>query len=395
MGWQALSRVGNAVSALGTLAILTRVIDLAAIGVFGVYEALFALLDVAVDGGSASALVRRAGARPDGLRPLLRCALQFRLASATTAAAVALLAFGIDTRTTLSSPWPWLAAATLLGHVPGVYGTLFHLRLDFRMPSSARGIAALAGLLAVAVGAIAGLRDPVGFLCVHLAARSVAGLFLWRAAAPLVAAYPRRAVAGDTAGYVAESLLLGGGALLRETYGRIDLWLLRALAGVELAGLYTPVRKTLNLALQLPSFVTVVAMPALAAQAGASFAAVRAHSWLLARRLAAFALGAALLIIWLVPWYLQAAFGTEFATASDALRILAVAALFAYPAGALITGLLAAGRAGSVLALSAFALAVSLAGNFALIPAFGMAGAAWARAATEGAALGGAAARLR
>ncbi|MFQ5750128.1 MAG: lipopolysaccharide biosynthesis protein, partial [Planctomycetota bacterium] len=388
VGFQTLGRAGHAAAALGTLIVLTRILPTSAVGVYASYLSLYALLDAGVDAGSGLTLLRRASAEPGRLRSVLRSALRFRAGSALVFAVAGILFAALDPRVGVANLWGWLAAATLFSHLGGLFGTLFHVRLRFAFPSLVRAggsLAALAGVLLLAAG---GSRDPMAFLAVTLAGRVAANLALWAGAQRLLRDYPAPFAGGEGGRFARESLTLGLGGILREAYGRLDVLLLRLLAGAESAGLYAPVRQTLSLALVLPSYILTVAMPPLSASAGADPVRFRKRVRRLAGRLLLFAGPAALATLPLVPWYLGTFFEQDYAAGAPALRILALAAVLAYPGMVFLTALIAAGRAGRALCISAAALGANLALNLALIPGQQGSGAAWARVAAEAVVLG-------
>ncbi len=388
VGFQTLGRAGHALAALGTLIVLTRILPASAVGVYASYLSLYALLDAGVDAGSSLTLLRRASAHPGRLRSVLGSALRFRAGSALLFAAAGILFAALDPRVGFANLWGWLAAATLFSHLGGLFGALFHLRLRFAFPSLARAagsLAALAGILLLAAG---GVRDPMAFLVMSLAGRVAANLALWAGAQRLLRDYPAPSAGGEGSGFIRESLTLGLGSILREAYGRLDVLLLRLLAGAESAGLYAPVRQTLSLALVLPSYILTVALPPLSASAGADPVHFRKRVRRLAVRLFFFAVPAALATLPLVPWYLGTFFEQDYAAGAAALRILALGAVLAYPGMVFLTALIADGRALRVLWISAAALGTNLAVNLTLIPAHQGSGAAWARASAEAVVLG-------
>lgn len=384
VGFQTLGRTGHALAALGTLAVLTQTLDEAGVGVFASYLALYALLDVAVDAGSNMALLRRASSQPASLQPTLRQALGFRAVSCLLAALAALTYHGLDPGSGLSAPWGWLCVLTLLSHLPGTYGVLFHLRLRFGFPSLARSLASVASFGVVLLLATAtASRDPMLYTFVGLAPRALGNVAIGWKARGLLRAFPRGADARPAApGFVAESLHLGFGGVLRESYAQLDLLLLRWLVGADVAGLYAPARRTLSLALLLPNYLLTVATPPLAARSEADPAAYRRMTLRLAKGLALFALPAALLSLPLASWYLSF-FGESYVATTPALRILAAAAAAAYPGMVFLTALIARGGAAPALLVSALALGLNTGINLALIPVYAVTGAAVARLAAE------------
>lgn len=381
VGFQALGRLAHGLVSFALLVILAQVLDPAGVGVYAATVAFFGLLDTLVDGGSVLALVRRSSADPRQFRPLLRRAHRLRWISSGLAVAAAALYLQLDPRAPGGDLWGWLAALSLLSHVPGTDSAVFNLRLDFGYPALVRGLTAAAALAGALLMAQLGVRDPLAYLCLTQARTALANAILWLRAQPWIRAWPAEPV--DTAGYLHESFTLGFGGLLREGYLRADVLFLRWTLGPEAAGLYAPARSALNFALQWPSYLLTVALPPLAADAHRSWQEFQRRCWLLARGLAVFAWPAALVSLPFAPWFLRSFFGDEYVAAAPALRILAGVAALAYPGMALVTALIACGRARAALWISALALALSLALNAGLIPAWGLPGAATARAGAE------------
>jgi len=379
-----LGRVGHAGAALATLMVLSRHLDVAGVGLYGSYLALYGLLDVATDAGSGLALVRRVSARPERWRASLRAALRFRGISLALAAIPALAYALLDPQARRLGPWGLLAAASLLGHLPGTWRALLQIRLRFGLLALAQAGGALLGLAAVLALVAAGVGNPLVFLCATLASRALGNILVWGGGRHMLSAHQggaREDVADP--GFARESLTLGAGSLFREAYGRLDVLLLRLLVGAEAAGLYAPCRAAVNLALVLPSYLLTVALPSLAALARRAPAAFLRRCRRLALGLAAVAFPGAAATLPLVPWLLVALFGDAWLPAAPALRILAGAAALAWPGSVLLTGLVARGGAGDALRASALALAGNLLLNLALIPLLGLSGAALARLAAE------------
>ena len=379
--WQVLGRLVHGLSALAALTLLTRELGVAAVGVYASFFQLLMTLEVLVDGGSALALLRRSSREPAAFRAVLAQAFRLRALLAGCGLALFLLYARLQDPEALGNPWLYAAGASLFAQTAGAAGIAFHLRLEFGILAAVRSAGALLGLLLLALLLRSGFHDPFLLLAATACGRAAVqgGTFL--AALPLLRRWP----GGEPAppGYVRESLTLGAGNLLRDAYGRVDLLLLRALAGETAAGLYAPAKAALQLALMLPSYVLTVALPRLSADAGRDPAAFHCRLRDLARTFTAIAWPAALLALPLPPLLLPLLFGPDYSEAAGALRILGGAAALAWTGSVFVTGLIAAGRAREVLRLSALGLALDLALCLAAIPALGLEGAAGARLATE------------
>lgn len=390
MAFQIIGRCGQATAALVAMALLTRTLGIGAVGIFATWEAIFTLLDVVVDGGSGNALVRRGGAFPQSLKPLLARALRFRTITATLATLVAFGVATLDPRVQVSDPGLVICAIGLWFHLFGSRACVFQLCLDFRFPSVLRIVTALLGLLGVILLASQGNENPLNYLAAIALARMLGNLVIWIGAAPLLRRWVK--ANGESnhnlGGFERESLALGLGWLAREAYGRLDILALRALAGPVAAGIYAPVRKTFTLAVQIPAFVTNVAMASLSSQAESDPEAFRNHVRRLARNLSLFVIPLAAISWPFAYLYLDLAFGAEYgARGVTALWILIGAGILVYPSSVFITAIIASGRAGLALGVSVVALVVCVIGNLIWVPGSGVTGAAIARIVTEGAAL--------
>lgn len=408
VAFQTFGRIGHTGATFFTLWLLTQILEPDGVGLFASFLFLFALLDVAVDAGSSMALLRRSSAQPGRLQKELRLALRFRTWSIWIAGAVALLYFALEPRAAVDE-WALLCVFLMFSHLPATYGVVYHLRLQFGFPSGARFAGSALSVLAVLLCAGLEVRDPTVFLCATLFGRAIGHLAIYWGARSLLRDYEPSKESFETnensqfsESYHRESLTLGLGGFIREAYGRLDLLLLRWLVSPETAGIYAPASRALNLSLLFPSYMLSVAMPDMAANAHANSPATQGisrefvrKSGRLARNLFLFATVAALISLPLAPWFLGSLFGTDYQSATDALRVMAAAAVLAYAAGVFVTALIACGEAHASMWLSSLALIVNLGANLILIPVWGMTGAACARVLCEAVILAGTGAWLR
>lgn len=394
IGFQTVGRLGHAASAFITVLLLTHELSPEGVGLFASYLFLFALLEVAVDGGSSMALLRRASAHPQGLIPSLRQAHRFRGWTGLLTSLLALLYAAIDPQVTWGLPIG-LCAFSLFGSLPATAGVVFHLRLEFAWPSICRLLGSALSVAGVLILTASGCQDPLVYVALCLYGKFLAHLGIWFGAKKYLRAYPKTGDTVSEPSFLRESLTLGMGGLIREAYGRLDLLLLRWFAGPAAAGFYTPASRALNLSLLLPSYFLAVAMPPMAAQADRDPEAFHRSRRRFLKRLLAFAIPAALLSMPLVPWFLQTLFGEPYLAAVDALRILAWASVCAYGGSVFITALIARGQAKESLQVSFLALLVNVTLNLCLIPLWGLAGAATARLLCELVVTFGARAKLR
>jgi len=88
-------------------------------------------------------------------------------------------------------------------------------------------------------------------------------------------------------------------------------------------------------------------------------------------------------VYFLAPWIINVLSGTEFVRSVEILRILLVAMVFAYVGHLVGFTLIAKGKQKTVLIAGVISLIVNIGGNLALIPYFGIEGAAWVTVLTE------------
>ena len=388
VAFQIIGRCGQAAAALAIMALLTRKLGIAAVGVFASWEAIFTLLDVVVDGGSGNAIVRRGGATPSAIKGLLKRALRFRIVTAALASVCVFSVAQLDSRISPSDPSLLICTIGLWFHLFGTSACIFNLNLDFRFPSIVRISSAVLGLSFALILFSHDSLNPLDYLAAIAIARMFGNLAIWLGARPLINKRPDHSPATSLIGFEREAISLGIGWFVRESYGRLDIIALRTIAGPAAAGIYAPIRKTFTLAMQVPAFINNVAMPSLASQAKSAVDEYSKHVKVLARNLTLFVIPAALLIWPFAYLYLDLAFGSEYgAQGVEAMWVLIGAGVFVFPTSVFITALIARGDARQALIVSAIALCTCIVGNLLWVPEHDVFGAALARLATEFAAL--------
>ncbi len=209
------------------------------------------------------------------------------------------------------------------------------------------------------------------------------------------------------AGPLAPWTLRGSGALLREALGlgvsralglltyNLDSLLLGSLVGASAVGLYGAAYKPVTAGLALPLTWFLAIYPALSRtwlESRSAFEATVARSLRLS---ALFAVPLAVGGLLLAAPVVRFLFGDSYAPAAPALAILAVSGATVTLRGTYRMALQAAGRVREDLILAGAAAAANLVLNLALIPRFGIVGAASATVASELLWLGGLATRFR
>ena len=170
---------------------------------------------------------------------------------------------------------------------------------------------------------------------------------------------------------------IGAGIVLSALYFRIDVFLVQAWSGTESVALYNAVFRLVEALRLFPAAVIAVTLPALC----------RAHDLRPLVRtsmpIVAFAVTTAAVLWmtagWLIPWL----YGSHYAAAVPAFRILLLSFPLLSLNYALTHQLVGWDGQRTYAALCGIALAVNLALNARLIPAWSIEGAAWATLGTE------------
>ena len=189
-------------------------------------------------------------------------------------------------------------------------------------------------------------------------------------------------------GFLRESGALGAGALLRQTYFHLDSFFLRAVGGPPSVARFNAALRLLSLACMVPGYACAAALPALAKASPEERSGLERR---LAGSLAFLAAAGAPFVLLLARSLLRAIYGETGTDSVAPLRVLVAAGLFAFPGNLFVTSLIARGRAGALLGISAAALVLRAVLDAVLVPALAEQGAAVTAAVTEAFVLGAAA----
>ena len=258
--------------------------------------------------------------------------------------------------------------------------TIFQARLRPGYPAAAGIGARLAGLLMVVVLVrlkagllplvVAHLIAELGYVVVALGfARRLVRLTC-RIDTPLWSVTLRSAV------------LIGATNLAVAFINRLDFLMLERMKGLADVGLYAAAYRVTNTFETLPLLVMGSIYPLLSRYAQDTHRLRRVH-WESTRHLAALGLAAGVAVTWLAPLIVRVLFGAGFAAATPELRILIWSSA---AVSAMLTStnlLISLRRERALLAMFAAAAVVNFGLNLALIPAFGIAGAAAATVAAH------------
>jgi O-antigen/teichoic acid export membrane protein len=244
--------------------------------------------------------------------------------------------------------------------------------------------------LALAVGVLI-VRPTIVGLALAMLAPAVAALIgsaivAGRFAPIQDAAAPAERTHADR--FVRDVFPIGAGIVLSSLYFRIDILLVERWAGLEAVAGYNAVFRLIDALRLVPAAVLAVTLPALCN------AIDRRPLRRVALPLALFGSAAAAMLWPAAKPIVTLAFGSAYATAAPAFRILALALPLLSINFALTHQLVAWNRQRAYAGVCAAALAINLALNAWLIPAWSIDGAAWATLATEACVTAGCAAAL-
>jgi len=178
------------------------------------------------------------------------------------------------------------------------------------------------------------------------------------------------------------ALPLGVASVLASLYFTIDLTLLGWLVKPAALGHYAAAVRLLNLVVMIPGFVMAAGIPGLTWTAShrgelSVFAAT------LARWIALTALPVGIAIAVFARPAVTILFGTAYLSAVPLVRVLMVAALLAFGSNVLGITMVSLGIIRPQIIFNAVSLVVNVAGNFLLVPRYGVQAAAWLTVASE------------
>lgn len=375
----ALGRLWGSGCTLLTLWILAEPLGVDGFGRLTFYLAMFLVLDSAVDLGTGQAALRTGSERESQLGPVLVRARGVRLvlgvAAALCTSAAAWLA---------GEPGAgWIALASLYPITHVLELSTLALRSQIRWGRLVGVRATAAGLsLAAVLGLHAwGERRPAVYLA-GIAAGSSLGNGLLHLVCRRFLPPTRGVNPAPLRPFLRLALPMGLAALCQQLYFWQDNLILRANQGDTELGPYNLAVRCMSYAILLSVYASSAALPWLTRQA-AQGRLPQAVGRLVPPLLTPAALGVAL--AW--PWAeeILGLFGEQFRVAAPSLRWLLLAALCVYVGAPCLTGVVAMGRSGMVLAIAGAALLFNLVLNLAWVPAEGALGAARATCLTEAA----------
>lgn len=374
-------RVLNLALGVVVTALLARLLGAVGYGQWSTILAVLGLVGYMASFGMEKVIVREVAAAPElehewfGAMMLVRLIL---LVPAIVASLVAVLLLQ-------SNEEMLIAGVILVLGMPfegiGLFGLVFQLRIDNRVPMLVLTIRSV--LWAIAVALIFWRGGGMIELAIGLIVTNAIGSVVQTVAALRVIDRVPRPSRKRLRPLLRVGVPLGVSGVLIIAYARIDQVIVYSITGSKAAGLYGAVYGLLNSAHFVPVSILTTLTPVISASWPADRERMLRVARLAAELLAVGSLGALAFAIVAATPVVELIFGSEYVAAAPALPVLGgafVLICFGYLNGSLLTVLDLQGR---LLRISLLALVVNLAGNLVFVPMFGFMGAAWMTLVTE------------
>jgi O-antigen/teichoic acid export membrane protein len=383
---QALGKAAVLAAGAASIAIATRYLGAAGYGSFALALALVQMLGVLADAGLATVVVREISRERFDTAELLGAALTLRLLLGVAVVALAGLL-------SLALPYsPDVRVAILIAGVPFLLGlatstlaTVFQARLQMGRAA----IADVAGRLAALAALAAVVAADLGFLAVVASTAVGAAVTLAATVALVRRLTPVRRGRMQWRELLVPAVPLGVTLAVNEIYFRADTFILSLFRPFAEVGHYTLAYRAFELLAVFPAIVMTSAFPLLSRyvhdRRDLAARVLDTTADLFVAVAVPLAAGGLVLAPELVRWLA----GDGFGGSATPLRLLLCATGAAWISGLLGYALIAADRQRSLLGLSAAALALNLALNLALVPAYGPDAAAAVAVGCEALMLGG------
>jgi O-antigen/teichoic acid export membrane protein len=382
IAYKAFADVAGKASFFVITIVAARRLTAAAFGVFALGSTLGWMLAVAADWGIQMHLARVVARAPGRATALLAPWLRLRLwtAGGSLAVAAIVIASGrVDAGAAL--PIAMLALAYgCSGIVEFFY--YFYRGLSRNDVEASVTLWHRIGTLIAALVALAWHPTVDALAVALLLPASIAAVACWRMAASAGNERPDDHVLQIRARslrteFRRDVFPIGTGIALSALYFRIDIFLVEAWSGTESVALYNAVFRLVEALRLFPAAVLAVTLPELCR---ATDARPVARVSLL---VTGFAVVAASILWFSAPWTVPVVYGSRYAAAFPAFRILLMAFPLMSLNYALTTQLIAWDGHRTFAVLCGIALALNLTLNARLIPALSIDGAAWTTLATE------------
>lgn len=381
-----VGRLGIAVSGAVAVALSSRYLDIEQFGGFVTGMVVVSLLAVFIDLGLNTIAAREMARRPAQAAAITNAVFGLALAGALVMTCIGLI----------------IAHAAYAGAEQAAVRQSIDVLLPVQLFSAAVIAPLNARLIAVqrawvtVVGEVAGRTVSLAALAaVVLLDRGLGGILAAQASAGLVTASVMVLIARDghrlspridralALQLLTWTLPLAGTLVVNQLYFRLDLLLLSALSGARDVALYGLAYKVIEALILLPSYVMVTLLPELARISDQ--ARLRELMLQAVGVMRVLAVGMLLLVGAYAPTLVDLVGGQRYADAALPLQILMVGVAISYQNAPFGHALIARDRQQDLFRLSVLVLVLNLALNVALIPKFGVGGAAAAVVLSEAA----------
>jgi PST family polysaccharide transporter len=248
------------------------------------------------------------------------------------------------------------------------------------------------GMMAVHLAYVAGIQVVVAqdwpltsVALILVVAEALTGAAVWLWVVRGIGRLTRPLPVADALSFFREALPIGGASLLRGIMPGTDVLLLGLFVAKAQVGQYSAAAKLYSLGFVLLAAYFAILLPQLSSRAAESIASVRVAVATGIRRTLWAAVPITIAALLLGPAVLRLLFGPGFDEAAPVLRILLLVLPLQLLSGHGRMALVALGRQRYDLGLVAVSAVIHVGAKLALIPAFGMSGAAWGTFAGEAA----------
>jgi len=373
----------SAVALVVTAVVLARTLPEAEYGRFCFYLTLYLLTMSLVDFGVNKAAIRLVAAGEETRGEVIDAAIRLKaIAGAAAFLIMSVLALvaedGLGTRVGLV-----IAALHALGHGFGAASIGFEVDVRFRVPAQSVVIGQavfLLGGLALALGSV---DEASPYLIAWGSGLVVQNLWMW---SRWRAVEPGKASRLDSAlvrRLIREAAPLGLSAVAVAIYYYTDTLMLRPIHGEEEVAQYSTAYRLMGVGLMVPVLFSQVLFPVFTRcrQRGGDMLASAVHG--ASFYLALLATVGSVVLFSYAPEWLELVFGAPYRDAAPALRVVAVAMACVYLTYPHTTALIAIGRAADFTRITVVAAVLNVALNLAVLPTYGVVGAAATTLATE------------
>jgi O-antigen/teichoic acid export membrane protein len=273
-----------------------------------------------------------------------------------------------------------VASIAFFTHAAGVGVAVLHADIDYKQSESLRILGSVLGLFATVALIGFGARDAGSMLVAVYAGTALANLGL---AFSVKSDIPPGDAPVDGRRFAKESLILGAGGVVRQTYYSLNPILARALGGDVAGARFAPAYRLCGLSILISVYFGAAAMPAMVRLHSTDRPALNRFTVRWTLLLAGVGLGiAGFLYIFRVD-LMTLLFGADYADSANVLAPMCITTVAIHAGGLALVRLVAEGRDRAALLVSVAGLVANVLSNLALTRSMGAEGAAWSSVATE------------